>query len=164
MQLDAACSTMYGRIISCVTWSCKKIQTLFIFSAICDNTAHVQWIRCSPKGSHLIHWTSAVFSHMALKWTPFAYHHQGMFCFSMQMLRMHMVSPYNARLCVFKPWRRKLFFQFEISINDLVSSFRSIWIPMLWICGHYKYLNSFDAGIFFIHQNMTFADVRVWRI
>ena len=26
-----------------------------------------------PKGSHLIHWTSAVFSHIALKWTPFAY-------------------------------------------------------------------------------------------
>ena len=34
----------------------------------------VQWIRCSPRGSHLIHWTSAVFSHIVLKWTPFAYH------------------------------------------------------------------------------------------
>ena len=31
-----------------------------------------QWIRCSSKGSHLIHWTSAVFSHFALKLTPFA--------------------------------------------------------------------------------------------
>ena len=28
--------------------------------------------RCSPKGSHLIPWTSAVFSDTALKWTPFA--------------------------------------------------------------------------------------------
>ena len=66
-------NTMYSRIMSCVTWSCEKIQTLFIFRAICDNAAHVQWIRRSPKGSHLIHWTSAVFSHIALKWTPFAY-------------------------------------------------------------------------------------------
>ena len=50
-------STMYGWI--CVSWSCEKIQTVFIFRAICENTAHVKWIRCSPKGSHLIHWTSA---------------------------------------------------------------------------------------------------------
>ena len=41
-------STMYGSIITCVTWSHEKIQTLFIFRAICENTAHVQWIRCSP--------------------------------------------------------------------------------------------------------------------
>ena len=54
-------------------WSCEKIQTLFISRAICGNTAHVQWIRCSAKGSHLIHWTSAVFSRITLKWTPYAY-------------------------------------------------------------------------------------------
>ena len=36
-------------------------------------TAFVQWIKCSPKGSHLIHWTSDIFSHIALKWTPFVY-------------------------------------------------------------------------------------------
>ena len=66
-------STMCGRIMSCVTWWCEKIQTLFIFRAICDNSAHVQWIKCSPKGSNLIHWTSALFFHIALEWTPFAY-------------------------------------------------------------------------------------------
>ena len=60
--------------MSCVILSCEKIQTFFIFRAICDNTAHVKWIRCSPKGSHLIRWTSAAFSHIALKWTLFAYH------------------------------------------------------------------------------------------
>ena len=65
-------STMYGSLV-CVAWSCEKIQALFIFRAICENTAHVQWIMCSPKGLHLIHWTSAVFSHIALKWTQFAY-------------------------------------------------------------------------------------------
>ena len=60
-------------IMEVMTWSCEKMQTLFIFRAIKQNTAHVQWIRCSPKGSHLINWASAVFSHIALKWTPFAY-------------------------------------------------------------------------------------------
>ena len=43
------------------------------FRAVWKNTAHFQGIRCSPKGSHLIPWTSAVFSYAALKWTPFAY-------------------------------------------------------------------------------------------
>ena len=31
-------------VMLCVTWSCEKIQT-FIFRAIWENTAHVQWIR-----------------------------------------------------------------------------------------------------------------------
>ena len=43
------------------------------FRAVWKNTAHVQGIRCSPKGSHLIPWTSAVFSNTARKWIPFAY-------------------------------------------------------------------------------------------
>ena len=50
-----------------------EIQTLFIFRAIWENTALVQWIKYSPEGSHLILWTSAILSHIALKWTPFAY-------------------------------------------------------------------------------------------
>ena len=62
-------------VLSCATWSCKTVYkfTLLIFCATLKKTALVQWIRCSHKGSHLIHWTSAVFSHIALKWTPFAY-------------------------------------------------------------------------------------------
>ena len=55
---------MYGSM--CHVWSCEKIQTLFIFRAICENTAHVQWIRCSQIGSHLTHWTCAVFSSIAV--------------------------------------------------------------------------------------------------
>ena len=51
-------------------------------SAILANTAHVQGIRCLPKGSHLIHWKSAVVSHIALKWTPFAY--QDSHCFTLR--------------------------------------------------------------------------------
>ena len=69
-------------VMSCLTWSRGRIQTLFIYRAIEKNTAHVQWIGTSPKGSHLIHWTSGVFSHIALKWTPSAY------CFSSPFLVM----------------------------------------------------------------------------
>ena len=36
-------------------------------SAIWESTALVQWIRCEPLGEHLIHWTCAVFSHIARK-------------------------------------------------------------------------------------------------
>ena len=50
--------------------------------------------------------------------------------------------------------------QFEIIINVLVSSFRFIWIPRLWVYGHYKYFNSFIVGIDFIRQNLTSMDVR----
>ena len=35
---------------------------------------------------------------------------------------------------------------------------------MLWVYGHYKYFNSFRAGIDFKRQDLTFADVRFWRI
>ena len=71
------CTPMIGNVwvvMSCVTWSCEKIQTFF-FRALWRNTAHVQLIRCSPKGSQRINWTSAVFSHIELKWTPSAYLH-----------------------------------------------------------------------------------------
>ena len=48
----------------------------------------------------------------------------------------------------------KSFFLFEIIINVLATSFRFIWIPMLLVWGHYKYVYSFGAGI----------DVRIWRL
>ena len=42
---------------------------------------------------------------------------------------------------LYKPWRPNVFFQFEISVKGLVSSFSFIWIPsMLWIYGKYKCL------------------------
>ena len=55
-------------------------------------------------------------------------------------------------------------FQFEIIINIIVSSFRFIWIPMLWVYGHYNYVYSFSAGVDFRRQNLTSADVRFWRL
>ena len=55
-------------------------------------------------------------------------------------------------------------FSLEIIINVLVSYFRLIWIPMLWVYGHYKYSNSFSVTIVFIRQHLTSTDVRCWRI
>ena len=71
---------------------------------------------------------------------------------------------YSAELFVYKQWRPNIFFQFEIIINVLVFSFLFIWIPMLWVYGHYKYFNSFSAGTIFIRQNLTSTDVWFWRI
>ena len=58
----------------------------------------------------------------------------------------------------------KGFFQFEIIINVLVSSFWFILIPMFWVYGHYKYFNSFSARTIFIHQYLPSTNVRFWRI
>ena len=35
---------------------------------------------------------------------------------------------------------------------------------MLWVCGHYKYFYSYNAGIDFSRQNLTSTDVRFWRL
>ena len=51
-------------------------------------------------------------------------------------------------------------FQFENIINVLVGSIRFIWIPLLWVYGHYKYLQSFSAGIDCRRQVLTSTDVR----
>ena len=48
----------------------------------------------------------------------------------------------------------KGFLNLKIVINFLVSSFRYIWIVMLRIYGHYKYLYSYSAGIYFSRQNL----------
>ena len=44
-------------------------------SAIWENTALVQWIRCEPLGEHRIHWTCAVFHISHEKWTTFVFSH-----------------------------------------------------------------------------------------
>ena len=48
------------------------------------------------------------------------------------------------------------FFQFEIIINVSVSPFWFIWIPMLWVYNHYKYVYPYSAGIDF--------SLGIWRI
>ena len=56
------------------------------------------------------------------------------------------------------------FFQFEIIINALISSFWFIWIPMLWVYDHYKYLYFYSAGVDFKRQDLTSTDVRFCRL
>ena len=58
----------------------------------------------------------------------------------------------------------KGFFQFEIIINVLLSCFWYIWIPGLWVYGHWKYFYFYSAGIDFSRQNLTTeVDSRVVR-
>ena len=42
-----------------------NMQTVFSASAVLENTALVQGIRCEPIGEHLIPWTCALFFHTA---------------------------------------------------------------------------------------------------
>ena len=63
-----------------------------------------------------------------------------------QLRKVNMFNPYDAGLCVYKPWRPKGFSQIETILNVLVISFRFILIPMLWVYGHYNCFNSFSAG------------------
>ena len=44
--------------------------------------------------------------------------------------------------------------------NICLSSFWFIWIPMLWVYGHYKDFYSYSAGIDFRRQNLTSTDAR----
>ena len=71
---------------------------------------------------------------------------------------------HKVQILLYKLWRPKGSIQFEIIINVSVSSFRFIWIPMLWFYGHYIYFNSFSGGINFRRQNLTSIDVRFWHL
>ena len=45
----------------------RENKNIFHFCATWERTAQVKWIRCSPKGSHRIHWTCAAM--LCVKWT-----------------------------------------------------------------------------------------------
>ena len=47
-------------------------------------------------------------------------------------------NPKSAEKCFYKPREERL--QFEIIVHVLVSSFRFIWMPMLWIYSQYKFV------------------------
>ena len=76
----------------------------------------------------------------------------------------HYFNLYNAELISYKSWRSNGFNQFEIIIKVLDSSFWFIWIPMLWVYGHYRYFYSYSAGTDFSRQNLTSTDVGCSRI
>ena len=58
----------------------------------------------------------------------------------------------------------KEFFQFERIINVLVSSFRFIWIPMLWVYSHYILFIFFSAVAIYRRQILSSIDIRFWRL
>ena len=49
-----------------------------------------------------------------------------------------------------------VFFKFEIIMIVFASSFRFIWIPMLWVYNQYKYFYYFSAG--------SSLYIRIWRL
>ena len=66
---------------------------------------------------------------------------------------------------IYTPWRPNVYFQFEIILNFLVSSFCVIWIPTVLVSAiYYKYVNYCSAGTVFMRQNLMSTDVRFWRI
>ena len=64
---------------------------------------------------------------------------------------------------LYKPWRPKGYFQFEININVLVTSLRFIWYYVMGL-RPVEIFNSYSAVIDFSRQNLTFTDVRFWRL
>ena len=47
-------------------------------------------------------------------------------------------------------------FQFEISINVFFGSSRFMWIPIIWVCSHYKYfILTVRGSTFNDHQHLT---------
>ena len=64
-------STMYGSLVYVWLGRVKKYKRHFSCDMWKYSTCSMN--KVSPKGSHLIYWTSAVFSHIALKCTLFAY-------------------------------------------------------------------------------------------
>ena len=68
------------------------------------------------------------------------------------------LTQYNAGIFLYKPWRPKGFFQFEIIINVLVSSAS---FEYTYLCYEYvAIINIFSAGIGIRRQNLMSTDVR----
>ena len=66
-------STLYGNnYVMCdlIVWENTNVVH---FSCVVWKYSTCLMRKYSPKGSYFIHWTSAVFSHIAFKWTPLAY-------------------------------------------------------------------------------------------
>ena len=61
-------------------------------------------------------------------------------------------NPYDAEIFVHKLWRLKGFFQFDVVINVLVSSFT---FEYLWVYTHDKYFKYFSAKTDFRRQILT---------
>ena len=97
-------------------------QTLAWTRGICANTA------ASPYTTRLCSWRSWAYDNLAPRCLascgyPYLWPHK-------QITRTHYIQSLteyiNAAIFLYKPWRLNAFFQFEIIINVLVSSFRFI--------------------------------------
>ena len=66
---------------------------------------------------------------------------------------------------LYKPWKLKGFFPFEVATNVLFRSLRFIWIPMLWVYDCYKLFYTSIAEFNFRRQILTSkVDPRAVRV
>ena len=66
-------------------------------------------------------------------------------------------NPHSTDTFLDKPWKPKVFFQFEGITIVTVSSFRLIWIPTLWVYGHYR------SVYYYTVRGSTLAAI-IWRL
>ena len=57
------------------------------------------------------------------------------------------INTYNAQIMLYKPWSSTCFFKLNIIWGILGSSFSFIWIPMIWVYGHYNLFHFYSAII-----------------
>ena len=74
--MQELCYSAYMLVLTSVSepgdiWNANGVY----LSAVLENTALVQGIRCEPLGENLFPWTCAVFSHSARKWILFVFSH-----------------------------------------------------------------------------------------
>ena len=67
------------------------------------------------------------------------------------------VNLYNTECFLYKPWRLKVFIQFEIIINVLFSFFWFIWIPMLEE-------STANVNILILSVQGPSLSIRIWRL
>ena len=65
------------------------------------------------------------------------------------------INPYEAEI-LYENHGDQRFFQFEVMINVLVSSFRFIWIHKVWVYG--------CCNVFILSVRWLTLDVRIWRL
>ena len=68
---------------------------------------------------------------------------------------------YSAKIFLYKPWRPMCFY--NLNYQKCLSSFRLIWMCMLWVNPRPLYIfHFFQCGVAFRRGNLMSTDVRFW--
>ena len=133
-------------------WTCLYFLLIVLFQLVKEGTVkkgEVELLLSASERSR--HWTE-LYYHLT---KPLYFHYTHLVC---REAIPGEINPWSAESFYINN-REERFFS-----NVLVSSFRFIWIPMLWINDHYKFVYFYSAGVDFSRQNLTSTDVRFWRL